>query len=176
MMKLFLVVLGGRIPGCHIESHDVRWVAAESIEAAIPELKRQWIGPKKGLHLDSYCQVNVIDGHHISIQNGSMVATSKPSLWFVNLGAYHPEHLAEQHYFGLIVANNKQAAASAAKQRWLQQLKQVHTDDLFKIDNTSDIDTCLPIDGDGHWHVQLTPTASAANDLGHPDWFGYRPI
>ena len=31
--KLFLVVLGGRYKGCHIEQHDVRWVVGETIEA-----------------------------------------------------------------------------------------------------------------------------------------------
>ena len=175
-MKLFLVVLGGRIPGCHIEAHDVRWVAAETIDAAIPELKRQWIGPQKGLHLDSYCQVNVVDGHHIEIRTGSTSKPSKPLLWFVNLGAYDADQLAEQHQFGLIVANNKQAATSAAKRRWLRGLKQVHTDDRFTIDNTAEIETCLPIEGQGQWHVQLTPTARAENDSGRPDWFGYRPI
>ena len=31
--KLFLVVLGGRCKGCHVEQHDVRWVVGETIEA-----------------------------------------------------------------------------------------------------------------------------------------------
>ena len=31
--KLFLVVLGGRIDGCHVELHDVRFVVGSSIEA-----------------------------------------------------------------------------------------------------------------------------------------------
>ncbi|WP_392351744.1 DUF1543 domain-containing protein [Parasynechococcus sp.] len=175
-MKLFLVVLGGRLPGCHLECHDVRWVAAENLASAIPELKRQWIGPQKGLHLDSYCQVNVIDGHQIKVRSGPMTTPSKPMLWFVNLGAYHADELAERHQFGLVVANNRQAAAMAAKRRWLVGLDQVHTDDLFSMDSHQGVDACLPIDGQGHWHVQLTPTATAANDSGRPDWYGYRPI
>ncbi|MCP9784110.1 hypothetical protein KBY83_12430 [Cyanobium sp. WKJ7-Wakatipu] len=35
--ELFLAVLGGRAPGCHIELHDVRFVAAATIEGALPE-------------------------------------------------------------------------------------------------------------------------------------------
>ncbi|MGB1775824.1 MAG: DUF1543 domain-containing protein [Synechococcus sp.] len=175
-MQLFLVVLGGRLPGCHLECHDVRWVAADSLDSAIPQLKRQWIGPKKGLHLDSYCTVKVIDGHRIDIGSGPSTKPEKPRLWFVNLGAYHPDELAERHRFGLVVANSKRGAAMAAKQRWLNNLEQVHTDDLFGIDDPLGVDACLPIDGQGLWHVRLTPTATAANDSGRPDWVGYRPI
>ena len=50
-MDLFLVVLGGRIKGCHVELHDVRWVVGDSIEDTIPELKRQWFGTRRGLHI-----------------------------------------------------------------------------------------------------------------------------
>ena len=132
-MQLFLVVLGGRLPRCHVECHDVRWVVAESIEGAIPELKRQWIGPQKGLHLDSYCQVKVIDGHRINVQPGVGNATAQPSLWFVNLGAYNPDELAEQHQFGLVVAQSQAAAKATAKRRWLKGLQQRHHDDLHAV-------------------------------------------
>ena len=51
---LFLVVLGGRIAGAHIELHDVRFVAGTSIDDTLPHLRRQWFGARKGLHLDSW--------------------------------------------------------------------------------------------------------------------------
>jgi hypothetical protein len=38
-MQLFLVVLGGRIEGCHIELHDVRFVVGTSIEDTLPQLR-----------------------------------------------------------------------------------------------------------------------------------------
>ena len=47
--ELFLAVLGGRAPGCHIELHDVRFVAGATIEGALPELRRQWFGRREGL-------------------------------------------------------------------------------------------------------------------------------
>ena len=34
--KLFLVVLGGRIDGCQVELHDVRFVVGPTIETTIP--------------------------------------------------------------------------------------------------------------------------------------------
>jgi hypothetical protein len=36
-MQLFLVVLGGRIEGCLIELHDVRFVVGTSIEDTLPQ-------------------------------------------------------------------------------------------------------------------------------------------
>ena len=52
--KLFLVVLGGRCKGCHVEQHDVRWVVGETIDATLPALRQEWIGLRRGLHIDSY--------------------------------------------------------------------------------------------------------------------------
>ena len=65
--SLFLVVLGGRAPGCHIELHDVRFVAAATIEAALPELRRQWFGMREGLDLVSYMAVRAVDGYAVSL-------------------------------------------------------------------------------------------------------------
>ena len=63
---LFLVVLGGRTATSHIELHDVRFVAGASIDATIPELRRQWFGRREGLHLDSVMAVRAIDGWAVS--------------------------------------------------------------------------------------------------------------
>ena len=110
--KLFLVVLGGRIEGCHVELHDVRFVVGSSIEAAIPELQRQWVGRRRGLHLDSWMQVCQIDGY--AIQLSRTPADSVEKLWFVNVGGYNPSDLLELHQIGLVVAPS---AAAAATQR-----------------------------------------------------------
>ena len=69
-MNLFLVVLGGRSKGCHIEQHDVRWVVGDSIDDTLPELVRQWSGLRRGLHIDSYRTVSRVDGHNVVVQSG----------------------------------------------------------------------------------------------------------
>ena len=61
-VSLFLVVLGGRSAGCHVEQHDVRFVAGRTIDDTLPELRRQWFGRREGLHLDS---VLAVDGDHL---------------------------------------------------------------------------------------------------------------
>jgi hypothetical protein len=41
-MKLFAIYVGGEAVGANIEVHDMRFVAATSLEDTYEELKRQW--------------------------------------------------------------------------------------------------------------------------------------
>lgn len=173
-MDLFLVVLGGRSKGCHVELHDVRWVVGDNLEATIPELKRQWFGTRRGLHIDSYRQIRWADGHRVSISTATpTTANPELKLWFVNLGAYDPSAMAEQHRFGLVVARSPQAAKAKAKRLWLGELEQVHKDDLHELADSPAIDDLLPIDGNGAWHVVLTPDPAEPPSPDAPDWYGY---
>lgn len=165
--ELFLAVLGGRAPSCHIELHDVRFVAAATIEGALPELRRQWFGRREGLHLDSYLAVRAVDGFAVSL--------GRERLWFVNLGAYRPDCLAELHHFGLVVARSPQAAKAAAKRQWLRGALQQHKDDLVAVDDCLAIEQ-LELLGGERWHVQLEPHPEGLSQSQVPDWFGYRLI
>ena len=66
-LSLFIIVLGGRSLKSNIEIHDVRWVLGETLEDTFAELRDQWIGNVKGLHIDSYKRVKYIDGYKIDI-------------------------------------------------------------------------------------------------------------
>ena len=91
-LSLFIVVLGGRSLKSNIEIHDVRWVLGETIEDTFPELRKQWLGKKSGLHIDSYKCIKYIDGYQIVISksnkdveikvvnNSSIISLSKFSL------------------------------------------------------------------------------------------------
>ena len=177
-MKLFLVVLGGRSRGCHIEQHDVRWVVGESIDDTLPELIRQWGGLRRGLHLDSYRTIRRVDGYRVSVAAGPAAEASPVAtrLWFVNLGAYRADSMAEQHHFGLVAARSAAAAKAAAKRRWLRQFEQIHKDDLHNVEQDPELDDLLPISGNGQWHLQLTKADEGDDPSDAPDWFGYRPI
>ena len=174
---LFLVVLGGRTKGCNVEQHDVRWVVGHTIDDTIPELKRQWFGIRRGLHIDSYRHIRNVDGYRVLINT----ATESPKdqemkLWFVNLGAYKPGEMAEQHRFGLVVARSSQAAKARAKSLWLKGQEQVHKDDLHAVHGLPEIDDLLPIHGNGRWCVELSPEKKMINTNEAPDWYGYRLI
>ena len=172
--QLFLVVLGGRSAGCHIEQHDVRFVAGRSLDDTIPELRRQWCGRREGLHLDSTMAVRAIDGYAVVL--GPEPPAPRPErLWFVNLGAYRPDCLAELHHFGLVVARSALAAQAAAKRQWLVGAREQHKDDLAAVDDCLAIEQ-LELLGGERWYVQLEPHPAGLSQAQVPDWFGYRRI
>ena len=166
-MSLFLVYLGGRIQGCHIEMHDVRFVVGSTIEQTYSKLKAQWVGDKNNVHMDSYMQIQHIDGYKVEVVEE---AHSQPEkLYFVNLGAYRADRLAEQHDFALYVARSSEEAKQRAKESLLAGLSHLHKDDLH------DVDDCFAIDLlDSHLSIKLTP--SGQSQAMKPDWFGYHVL
>ena len=201
---LFLVVLGGRIAGAQIELHDVRFVAGASIDDTLPQLRRQWFGARKGLHLDSWMAVRFVDGYRVELRPEPFAGPER--LWFVNMGGYDPQQLAELHAFGVFVASSPQAAKAAARRRLLREALERHKDDLHGVEGAlaGGVDDCLEVQlsftadpadradlaesadsadaaakaaGGGRqvgWAVHLIPDGREQPQI--PDWFGYRPI
>jgi hypothetical protein len=163
-VKLFMVYLGGRVAGCHIEMHDVRFVVAESIEQTYSKLKAQWVGDKNACHMDSYVEIKHADGYAISMSNEPQITDLK--LYFVNLGGYISTSLAEQHDFALIVAKSEQEAKAKAKERLLVGMSHQHKDNLHEVDDCFALELL-----DEHTYVHLTP--SGQTQALHPDWVGY---
>ena len=174
------MVLGGRSRGCHIEQHDVRFVAGACIEDTIPELRRQWFGLKRGLHLDSWLRIERVEGWRVELRRDPSGGPMR--LWFVNVGAYDPSHPAELHDFGLFVAPSAAAAKAKAKRHLLVGAALQHKDDLHAVELQAELDDLLQLDQVSGWHVHLLPpqpgaaTAETAWQPLRPDWFGYRRI
>ena len=163
-MQLFMVYLGGRIQGCHIEMHDIRFVVGENIEQTYAKLKSQWVGDRSSVHMDSYMAINHIDGFKVEVVD-SYVEQNK-QLYFVNLGAYRSDSMAEQHDFALYVASSSHEAKERAKNDLLAGFSHIHKDDLH------DVDDCFAIDLlDSQLNIKLTP--SGISQPIKPDWFGY---
>ncbi len=97
MVRLFLVVLGGRVDGCHIELHDVRFVAGATIDDTLPQLREQWFGRRRGLHIDSWLALDGVAGWRLQLRRQPYAGPER--LWFVNGGGYDPAALAELHSF-----------------------------------------------------------------------------
>ncbi|WP_440055150.1 DUF1543 domain-containing protein [Pseudoalteromonas sp. T1lg65] len=166
-MKLFIVYLGGRIQGCHIEMHDVRFVVANSIEETYPKLKQQWVGDKNNVHMDSYTIIEHADGYAIELVEEPVIQSQK--LFFVNLGGYKPGSLAEIHDFDLFVASSADEAKERAKAKLLNGYSHIHKDDLH------DVDDCFVVDLiDPKWHIKLTPSGQSTPLT--PLWFGYHKL
>ena len=79
------MVLGGRIDGCHIEQHDVRFVAGAKIEDSIAQLRERWCGRRRGLPIDSWV---VVAGWQVELKPEPFKGPQR--FWFVNGGdLYH---------------------------------------------------------------------------------------
>ncbi len=179
-LSLFIVVLGGRSLKSNIEIHDVRWVLGETIEATFPELRKQWIGKKSGLHIDSYKCIKYVDGYEIvlSKSNKDSLLSSRIehfSLWFVNLGGYNPKKMYEEHEFNLIVAKKGIEAKKKAKKNWESNLKNKHNDDYSGINYLEQVDDLHPIKIK-NWEINLIPDPKKRSEKLIPDWYGYRRI
>ena len=135
-INLYLVVLGGKVNGGHIEMHDVRWVVGETIESTIPQLKSQWVGNTSGLHIDSYKLIEFVDGYRIKIATNNEANDHEVNkLWFINLGGYKDGEPLEQHHIELVIASSVNIAKKKAHCKWSEQMKQVHTDNHASIIN-----------------------------------------
>jgi len=112
MSQLFIVYLGGGASKANIELHDIQFVAGDTIEDTYEQLRNNWFGIVKGLHLDSYKAVKGADGYKISLE--TKPHNSNKNLYFVNLGGYDENKLNELHEFALFVASDKNEAKKKA--------------------------------------------------------------
>ena len=179
-LSLFIVVLGGRTLRSNIEMHDVRWVLGESIEDTFPELRKQWIGNRNGLHMDSYKRIQYVDGYKISLSkstNNDLISskTEDNSLWFINLGGYDPKKMYEEHQFTLVVAKKAIDAKKKAKRNWEANLESKHNDDYSGINYFEQVDDLHPIKIK-NWEINLIPDPKERSEELIPDWYGYRRI
>jgi Domain of Unknown Function (DUF1543) len=150
-MQLFAVYLGGRAPRCNTELHDVVFVTGETIEATYEQCFDLWFGAVSRLHLDSYMALDVVDGHRVTLSK-EPPADGK-ALYFINLGGYAEGQFTELHANMIVVAASPAEAKARAKGELMQGGEsEVHTDDLY------DVDDCLEVSSVGPWHVHLAPT------------------
>jgi hypothetical protein len=136
-MKLFMFYVGGDCANSNVELHDVRFSLGNSPEDCYEDLRRQWWGEPKSLHLDCWGPVEQADGFDITLTTEAPSDTSS-KLFFVNLGGYNPLDFAELHKNILIVAPD----ASAAKQKAMSQINdwsQPHKDRIFEIEKAIDL-------------------------------------
>ena len=166
MPKLFMVYLGGRATTSHIELHDVRFVVGHSIEETYPTLRQEWFGDLAGLHIDSYMEVQNVDGYKVELHDSPSSQTER--LFFVNIGGYDPDNMLEQHQIGLFVADSPSEAKKRAKEALLFDIIDQHKDDLHAVDD------CFSLGQTDQYYLHLEPGGMPQRLK--PDWFGYNVI
>jgi hypothetical protein len=151
MPRLFAVLLGGNCaPRSNTELHDVVFAVGDRLEDTYPQLLELWFGTPEGLHIDSWIELRVVDGHRVSLSLDT--PDDGRHLYFVNLGGYRAGDFAEHHANAFLVAADEDQAKQRAKSSLLGGFESVHTDDLYEVD---DILQVKEVSG---WHVALAPT------------------
>ena len=164
-MKLFSVFLGGRAYKCNTELHDVVFTLGEKIEDTYSDLLQKWFGLPDRLHIDSWVDLNIVEGYKISLSKEKK--KSKKKLYFVNLGAYEKNRFEELHESKFMVDINKINVKKRAKELLLIGKEQVHLDDLY------DVDDCIEIKKVSGYFINLERTSEKYNLKFNN---GYKPI
>ena len=164
-MKLFSVFLGGRADKCNTELHDVVFTLGEKTEDTYIDLLGKWFGLSDRLHIDSWVDLNIVEGYKICLSKQKN--KSKKKLYFVNLGAYEKNRFEELHESKFMVDVNKINVKKRAKELLLVGKKQVHLDDLY------DVDDCIEIKKVSGYYINLERTSKHSNLKFNN---GYKPI
>jgi len=145
---LHVFMLGGRHARARIEVHDVAFANVDAIEEAYPQLRQDWFGERKGLHVDGWLAVDGVEEYKVRFGEVAP-AEGAPRLYFLNLGGYAAGALGEAHDYRLLVATDAEAAKRKAKALRDASWFKPHTDALLEVDD------CIAIDQIGGCHVQL---------------------
>lgn len=76
-LKLYAVVLGGSAEKSNTELHDVVFTVGTTIEDCYFQLLEKWFGLPEKMHIDSYMELNVVDGYEISLQKEKSLEKDK---------------------------------------------------------------------------------------------------
>lgn len=150
-MKLFAIYIGGEHPGANIEVHDMRFIAAPSIEATYDTLREQWWGKKGSLHIDCWSQISHADGYDVSLRPEPY--TGEEKLYYVNLGGYDGVAFAEQHRNVFVVADTLQAAKSRAI-KLASGWSDAHRDEMYEAEQAFALQDAAQTQ---RMHIHLTP-------------------
>ena len=154
-MKLFAIYLGGRAIKCNTELHDVVFSCGYKIEDTYKDLLDKWFGLPDRLHIDSWVELKYVDGFEVVLSNDKPI--SKNKLFFINLGAYDKNKFEELHESRFFVGNDEKNIKLRAKQSLLLGFDQVHTDDIY------DVDDCIEIKEVSGLYVNLIKSNKKEN-------------
>ena len=135
-MTLFMFYVGGDCGHSNVELHDVRFSVGETAEDCRADLRKQWWGDPKSLHLDRWGEVEQADGYVALAPGRAPAGTEK--LFFVNLGGYDPDEFSGLHKNILLVAPDAKAATAEALTR-IRSWALPHKDNVFEVEKAVDV-------------------------------------
>lgn len=178
--KLYMVILGATPKGRLTEQHDVFFGIGHSLAELVPQMKAFWPEAQGKIHIDSWREVNFVDGHQIDIVERGAQKISDLQLYFINLGGYKANELEEYHYKVLAVAKTMADAVRQSKKTSFYKHfgfkgAESHIDDKFGID-VDDIHKVRDILNDSNnpkYSLQISPAQTVSEDVLH---IGYLKI
>ena len=130
------------------------------------DLLDKWFGNVDRLHIDSWVEINHVDGYKVSLSSKKNISKSK--LFFINLGGYDRNKFEELHESEFLVGEKKLLIKKRAKETLMKGLDQVHTDDLY------DVDDCIEINKVSDFFINLNKDDNINETLKYNN--GYHPI
>lgn len=152
-MKLFAIYVGGEFEGANIELHDMRFVVAPSISETYDELRRQWWGKPKSLHIDCWAELDHVDGYDVTLRTDPYLGTQR--LFYVNLGGYDSREFLEVHRNAFIVADTV-AQAKYRAMKTVKHWREPHRDDLYEAEQAFAL---TDVARETHLYVHLKKTS-----------------
>ena len=169
-LKLFMILLGCKPPGRHVEQHDFFFGIAASLKDLKGEMQAFWPEAKGRIHIDGWREVNAVDGYRVNIVPKHEVLNQGKKLFFINLGGYQPNKFEEQHYVIITAKENSASALKHAKSAlFFQNSNSSHVDDKYGIDvdDIYQIEDILSPKSKENYQVELIPADNLPDDEIH---------
>lgn len=151
--NLFVVYVGGKTETSLIEVHDIHFAIGARIEDTYDQLRKQWWGTPKTLHLDAWGIIKSVDNYDITLTTHPLTDQTH-KLFFINLGGYNPNEFTELHKNMFVVAEHEGQAKQKAKNT-ISDWTVPHKDNLYNLDECVNVNDLLQKQG---LAIQLTPT------------------
>jgi hypothetical protein len=177
-LKLFMILLGSKAPGRHVEQHDFFFGIASSLKELVSEINAFWPEAIGKIHIDGWREVTAVDGYQVKIAPAGPVAEKGKKLFFVNLGGYLPNRFEEQHYVVLTVKEDRAAAFKEAKETTFFKHNHFdgansHIDDKYGIDvdDLYQVEDILSAGQKEKYGIALIPATDLPEDELHLGYF-----
>lgn len=156
-MNLFVIYVGGKTETSLIEVHDIHFALGEKIEDTYGQIRKQWWGTPKSLHLDAWGIIKSVDDYDVILKAEPIIDEAN-KLFFINLGGYDPHEFTELHKNIFVVAENESEAKIKAKAT-ISHWDVPHKDNLYALDDCVNVNDLL-IGKDLSIHLKYTGNPS----------------
>lgn len=175
--KMYMLLLGCKPKGRHIEQHDIFFGIGQSLKDLVPDIIAFWPEPEK-IHIDAWREVTEVDGYNVRVieKETELPGTEEKNirLFFVNLGGYKQNEFEEYHYKMLIAGCDKSTAIQKAKESAFYRHTgfkgaDSHIDDKYgvDVDDLYEIEDILPEYLKEKYSLKVLPAQAIQKDEWH---------